>query len=175
MAQKNDIEQLFKRNYAAMHRLATIMLHDSDAAHDVVHDVFTFLAERDDTGGDDSICEESAPAVTPSFLLRCVRNNCLNRLRFLSVRERFACMYPPDECADEEEEPWPDEETYSKMEICIAALPDRCREVFNLRFREGMPSAQIEERLGIGERAVYKHLRHAIDTLRSKLIRDGKN
>lgn len=163
MAQKNDIEQLFRRNYAAMHRLATIMLHDTDAAHDVVHDVFTALAEEEHT------------SITPSFLLRCVRNHCLNRLRFLSVRERFAGMYVPDESADEEEEPWPDEETLAQMEICIAALPDRCREVFNLRFREGMPSAQIEKRLGIGERAVYKHLRHAIDTLRSKLIRDGKN
>ena len=171
MAQNNEIELLFRRNYAAMHSLASMMLHDADAAHDVVHDIFASLMEKGRDATDGYTLEDT----TPAFLLRCVRNSCLNRLRFLSVRERFAGLYFPDDAFDNGEEPWPDEETYARMETCIDALPQRCREVFTLRFREGLASTQIEERLGIGERAVYKHLRHAIDTLRSKLIRDGKN
>lgn len=40
MTKRNDIEQLFKSHYPAMHRLAMLTLRDEEAARDIVHDVF---------------------------------------------------------------------------------------------------------------------------------------
>lgn len=46
MARNQDIERLFKANYAVMHRLAVAMVHDRDAAGDVVHGVFELREVR---------------------------------------------------------------------------------------------------------------------------------
>lgn len=39
MTTKNEIEQLFRSNYKQMFILANRMLHDEDAARDIVHEV----------------------------------------------------------------------------------------------------------------------------------------
>lgn len=158
----DDIEQLFRRNYSTMYRLAAIMLHDGEAAKDVVHDIFADLIEK----------QVDTERLDTGYLMRSVKNRCLNRLRDLNVHERFASLYVMDE-SEEEIEDWPDSDIFALMEKCIGKLPPKCSEVFNLRFREGMDSAHIMSKLGIGERAVYKHLRHALDILRSKLTPNG--
>ncbi len=43
MTTKDYIEQLFRTNYAAMYRLAMLLLRDDDVAGDIVHDVFETL------------------------------------------------------------------------------------------------------------------------------------
>ena len=49
MTNRNDeIERLFKTHYARMHRLGVAILHDSDVARDVVHDVFASLLKAPD-------------------------------------------------------------------------------------------------------------------------------
>ena len=73
----NDIGLLFKSHYAAMHRLAMLILRDEDAARDIVHDVFETLF----VGG--------VTDVSSQYLLRAVRNRCLNHIRNLSERERI--------------------------------------------------------------------------------------
>jgi len=51
------------------------------------------------------------------------------------------------------------------MEQTIAALPERCREVFKLYRFEGLSQAQIAERLGLGLTTVYKDLKLAMKKL----------
>ena len=43
MTTNDDIEQLFRTHYAAMYRLAMLILRDDNAARDIVHDVFESL------------------------------------------------------------------------------------------------------------------------------------
>ena len=46
MTHRPDIEKLFKKYYAQMHRQAAMLLHDDDLARDIVHDVFApYLTE----------------------------------------------------------------------------------------------------------------------------------
>ena len=40
---KDDIERLFRSHYAAMYRLAMLILRDEDVARDIVYDVFEAL------------------------------------------------------------------------------------------------------------------------------------
>lgn len=43
MTIKDDIERLFREHYAAMWRLAMLILREDDVARDIVHDVFEAL------------------------------------------------------------------------------------------------------------------------------------
>lgn len=161
MTPKDDIELLFRTHYAAMHRTVMLMLRDEDVARDIVHDVF------------ESLLSAGLTDVSGPYLLKSVRNRCLNHLRNLSTVERLRQLYASDGQATDDEE-WPDDETISMIHSTVANdLTDACRRVVELRFTGGMSYKQIAGRLGISEVAVYKHLRHAIDVLRSKLSQHG--
>lgn len=162
MRQRNDIEQLFRTHYTAMHRLAMLILRDEEAARDVVHDVFESLLSGNLT-----------IVVSGPYLLKAVRNRCINYIRGLSVRERIKELYAIDEQKTEDAD-WPDEDTMSQIRAIVAHdLTESCRRVVNLRFAMGKSYKEIAESLGISEVAVYKHLRHAIDVLRQKLSQNG--
>lgn len=161
MPQQNDIEQLFRTHYRAMHRLAMLILRDEDVARDIVHDVF------------ESLLNAGLTDVSGQYLLKAVRNRCLNYLRGMSTRERIKELYALDEqeIADEE---LPDEETIAQIHSTVANdLTDACRRVVELRFTDGKSYKEIATMLGVSEVAVYKHLRHAIDVLRKKLSKNG--
>ena len=161
MPQINDIEQLFKAHYTAMHRLAMLILRDEDVARDIVHDVF------------ESLLNAGLTDVSAQYLLRAVRNRCLNYLCSLSTRERVKELYALDEqeIADEE---LPDEETMAQIHSTVTNdLTAACRRVVELRFTDGKSYKEIATTLGVSEVAVYKHLRHAIDVLRKKLSQNG--
>ena len=153
MATKKDIERLFKANYAAMLRLATAILHDRDAAVDVVHEVFESL-----------LVSRSSADVDSAYLLRATRNRTLNYLRDLDVRERVASLYMLDASEPDVDEWMPDCDRLSKA-IADRLTPQTAR-VVRLRFYEGLRYAEIAGALGISEAADYKHLRHANETLR---------
>lgn len=144
-----------------MHRMAMLILRDEDVARDIVHDVF------------ESLLNASLTDVSVQYLLRAVRNRCLNHLRSLSMRERIREIYALDE-SEIDQEDWPDDETIAKIHSTVANdLTDACRRVVELRFTEGKSYKEIAAALGVSEVAVYKHLRHAIDVLRSKLSQNG--
>ena len=82
MTQKNNIEQLFKTHYAQMHRLAVMLLHDDDIARDIVHDVFDKLLQ-----GNHNIL------VNGPYLMKAVRNRCLNHIRECETHQRVANAY----------------------------------------------------------------------------------
>lgn len=144
-----------------MYRLAMLILRDEEVAKDIVHDVF------------EALLTTGTSAVSGAYLLKAVRNRCINHIRSLSAQERMKEMYSIDkqEIADED---WPDDETIALVRSTVAQdLTDACRRVVNLRFTDGKSYKEIAAALGISEVAVYKHLRHAIDVLRLKLSQNG--
>ena len=157
MTIKDDIERLFRSHYAAMYRLAMLILREDDVAKDIVHDVFETLLVSGKTD------------VSASYLLTAVRNRCLKHIRSLSVRERMRKVYSIGEDEIENEE-WPDKDIFTLIQTTISNdLSDACRRVVDLRFAGDKSYSEITDILGISKVAVYKHLRHAIDVLREKL------
>ena len=161
MTTKDDIERLFRSHYAAMHRLAMLIIRDDDVARDIVHDVFEALL----VSGKSDV---SAP-----YLLTAVRNRCLKHIRSLSANDRMKEVYSLDE-REIEDEKWPDDETIALIRKTVADdLSEACRRVVELRFTEGKSYQEVADNLGISKVAVYKHLRRAIDLLREKLSQNG--
>ncbi len=161
MTTNDDIEQLFRAHYAAMYRLAMLILRDDNVSRDIVHDVF------------EALLVSGRSEVTVGYLLTAVRNRCLKHIRSLSVQDRIKEAYSLDEqeIADED---WPDDATIALIQSTVSNdLTEACRRVVNLRFFDGQSYQEIAESLGISKAAVYKHLRHAIDVLREKLSQNG--
>ena len=161
MTTKDDIERLFRTHYAAMYRLAMLILRDDDLARDIVHDVF------------EALLVSRKSDVSATYLLTAVRNRCLKHIRTLSAIDRMKEVYSVDEREIEDEE-WPDDETIVLIQKTVASdLTEACRRVVELRFSESKSYQEITEILGISKVAVYKHLRRAIDLLREKLSQNG--
>ena len=162
MTNRNDIEQLFKAHYAQMYRLAVALLHDDDLARDIVHDVFASLL--------DSSLDIT---VSGGYLIKAVRNRCLNYIRECEIHQRIAYRYFLENEEYESEE-WPDDETIARIYSLIKSeLSPQARRVMELRFSEGLPFARIAKTMGISETAVYRYLSHALKIIRKKLNENG--
>lgn len=162
MTDRNDIEQLFKAHYAQMYRLAVALVHDDDTARDIVQDVFASLLD-----GNLSVI------VNGGYLLKAVRNRCLNHIRDCGIHQRIAGLYFLDNEEYDTEE-WPDDETIARIYSLIRNdISSQARRVMELRFRDGMLFSHIATTMGISETAVYRHLRHALTIIRKKLDDNG--
>lgn len=162
MTNRNDIEWLFKAHYAQMYRMAVVLLHDGDLARDIIHDVFVSLLDASleirDTGG---------------YLIKAVRNRCLNYIRDCEIHKRIVNRY----FLENEEydiEDWPDEETIARICSLIKyEISPQDRRVMELRFSDALPVARIAAIMEISETAVYRHLSHALTVIRKKLNENG--
>lgn len=163
MRDPREIERLFKTHFGRMHRLALAMLHDDDLARDIVHDLFASLL---DAG------EADVPVPSEGYLMRAVRNRCLNHIRDLGIRERIHNLYLPG-VEEYETEDWPDEETLATLRDAVESdLSPQGREVVEMRFGRGMRFSEIAAAMGLSETAVYRHMRNALARLRQSLERN---
>ena len=81
-----------------------------------------------------------------SYLLTSVRNRCLNVIRSRQIQERVEHLYLLD-----------------------LDTPPVCRDIIMQHFRDGITFKEIANRLGVSETTVYKHLRRALNQLRTQL------
>ena len=162
MTYKNEIERLFKAHYGQLYQLANSLLHDDDFARDIVHEVFASLLD----GNPDVL-------VTVGYLVKAVRNRCINHIRDCEIHQRIAYCYFLDN-KEYDTDDWPDDETIARIYHHIRNnISPQARRVIELRFAEGLPFARIAATMGISETAVYRHLSNALKIIRKKLNENG--
>jgi len=145
-----------------MYRLAVVLLHDDDLARDIVHDVFISLFD-----GKRNII------ATEGYLLKAVRNRCLNHIRDIEIHQRIKGLYFLDN-EEYDSEDWPDEETIALIyDLIKFDISSQARRVMELRFSNNLSFARIATTMGISETAVYRHLSHALTIIRKKLNENG--
>ncbi len=170
---EQQMERLFHDNYERMYRLAFALLHDNEEARDVVSDVFSRLWDK--SSGDKP----------PAYLLRSVKNACLNIIAKKKRDERLAKLLP---ISDEAETPGTSkviaeasmqamnenatrlEERWQATLDCIAHdLTPQTASVIRMCYRDGCSYRETAEELGISVSAVNKHIVKGLRTLREKL------
>ena len=160
MTDSRKLEALFRQHYRQMYRLASLLLHDDAESKDVVHDIFARLL-------DDSrpLREETAE----TYLLTCVRNQCLNVIRGRKIQERVERLY----LLDLDTTILPADRLNEELKVLNRGVdllePPVCRDIILLHFRDGITFREIALRLGVSETTVYKHLRRALSQLRTQL------
>jgi RNA polymerase sigma-70 factor, ECF subfamily len=157
-----EFEQLFRKFYQQLCRYAFTILKDTDAAEEVVQEVFLKIWERRDN-------IEFTVSVK-SYLYRAVHNASLNqndkKKREVRMDEGTLKVVHPDST--------PSQNIQSKeLEKAIAAamekLPVECRRVFEMsRFGE-MKYREIADALGISVKTVENQMGKALRVMREQL------
>lgn len=161
-APAESIEGLFRTHFAQMRAVALAMLHDEEAAQDVVHDVFAQLLDA-----------RAPRLVGAPYLLRAVRNRCLNHIHRCEIHERVARNYfvETEEYRGGE---WPDDETLARLRTLIASrLTEQEARIIELRFGGGKRFAEVAAEMGISQTAVFRHLRRALTLIRQNFDQNG--
>ena len=157
MKQEKDIERMFRRHYEKMYNLARCILNDDDESKDVVSEVFTKIL------ADDVVL---MPESEEGFLMRSVRNRCLNLIAHKSLKERVAKLLIND--ADVILSDETDERLEQLMLLIEDLEPPIRKQIFRLRYLKDMSYQEVADEVGVSKVTVFNHLSKALDWLINK-------
>jgi RNA polymerase sigma-70 factor (ECF subfamily) len=171
---RNAIATLVRTSHRPLRALVASLLLDSHDVDDVAQDVFLWALERLDKVDD--------VQALAAFLRGIARNVVRERRRkFAREESAFARLVFDRHVAaatTESEAALSDPETLKALQACLERLPDRSREMLELRYSEELNSEQIGGQLSLNGTAVRAALRRArvtlLDCLRSSCPTAGE-
>ena len=134
-------------------------IHDPDDAKTIVHEVFITVWEKFPTLPPDTNYR--------SYLYTSVRNRCLNYIR--DRKKQVMLEAVPESAVATGAVGMEAAELEREIELGIASLPEKCREIFELNRIEGLKYAQIAEKLGISVKTVEAQMSKALSVMRDHL------
>jgi RNA polymerase sigma-70 factor (ECF subfamily) len=155
-------DAIFRTWYGPLVGTAERMLRDRAVAEELVQDVMLELWRRRESLAADGSAQ--------AYLFQATRNRVLNHLRHLKIEQRSE----PEVQREVASTPHADaavvqEELDVAVQRAVQALPDRCREVFELSRVHGLKYAEIARTLGISVKTVEAQMGKALRTLRERL------
>lgn len=156
-------EKIFKEHFKGLHAYAYTMLKDTQAAEDIVQNIFLKLWEKKDT-----IQVERSMA---SYLYRAVHNDSLNYLQHQKVKEAHLAYQGRNAGnSNNDAENISYEELDSRLEKALQVLPEACRMVFLMSRFEELKYRDIAEKLNISVKTVENQMGKALRLLRLELV-----
>jgi RNA polymerase sigma-70 factor (ECF subfamily) len=160
-----DVSRLFRRYSKPLFYYA-LKFVDEEVAKDLVQDVFLKLSANHHLVVSSSL---------EGLLFTMIRNKCLQQIEKQKIRasyqEASALRLKEDEILfySTEARSLIELELHEQLDKAVAALPEKCREVFILsRYHEKM-NKEIAEELGISIKTVEKHISTALKLIRIAL------
>lgn len=154
----------FETDYLVLlHRLSH-RLRSQEAAEDALHDVYLKLRSEPDIGE-----MRNHRAYLYRMSLNLAKNHIRAQSRTMTVDD-FILALVPDIAPD------PEQVAFARLEMerafqALHAMPERRRQLFLARWRDGMPQAEIALEFGLHKRSVQKELARAETFLRKVLRR----
>ena len=157
MTQEKDIEQMFRRHYEKMYNLARYILSNDDESKDVVSEVFTQILA-------DNIV--LLPESEEGYLMRSVRNRCLNLIAHKSVKERVVRLLTDDADVILSEDT---DERLEQLLLLIDDLEPPIRKlIFRLRYLQDKSYKEVADEVGVSKVTVFNHLSKAMDWIKER-------
>jgi len=159
---RDAFDAVFRAHYATLVGVAERIVGERAVAEELAQDVMLELWKRHAT----LTVDESLRA----YLVRAARNRALNHLR----HERMKVRTAPRAAGDTVTLPdapgnLVEEELDAAVREAVRALPERCREVFELSRGQGLRYAEIAAVLGISVKTVEAQMGKALRVLRERL------
>lgn len=155
MMQAKDIERLFRQHYAKMVGLGTYLLADAEEAKDVVSDVFAHLMDHRVL---------LAPDTEEAYLMRSVRNRCLNKIAHKGVKERVGKLLLDDSDMVLAEDA--DHRLERVMQIIDGLEPPIRKQILTARYLDEKTYQEVANEMGMSKVTVYNHIAQALNTIR---------
>ena len=148
---------MFRQHYEKMYNLARSILSDDDESKNVVSEVFTTIL------ADDVVL---MPESKEGFLMRSVRNRCLNLIAHKSVKERVTKLLLDDADVILSEET---DERLDHLMLLIEDLePPIRRLIFRLRYLQEKSYQEVADEVGVSKVTVFNHLSKAMDWIKEQ-------
>lgn len=160
-------ERLFRRYYPALCAFAARAVASEAVAEDIVQDVFRRIWERRESW--------TVETTVSAYLYRATRNGVFDYGKHERVVTRWEEMAVAATKHDGPVlEPPPDEMVYATelaaaIEDAAQGLPERCRQVFFLKWTHGLTYAEIADAMGISPKTVEMQMTKAYRALRERL------
>ncbi len=135
------LEAVYRAYGGALYSVARHILHDEDDAQDCVHDVLLRVWQRPDS-------YRRERGALRAYLMVCVRNDALTRLRNAARRQRIEGKLAETQPSEYEFE-MKDHVELQKLRDALAALSPEQRAAIQLAYGQHLSQAQIAERLAL--------------------------
>ena len=130
---------MFRQHYEKMYNLARSILSDDDESNDVVSEVFTTIL------ADDVVL---MPESEEGFLMRSVRNRCLNLIAHKGVKERVTKLLDDADVILSEET----DERLDQLMLLIEDLEPPIRQlIFRLRYLHKKSYQEVADEVGVSK------------------------
>ena len=148
---------MFRQHYEKMYNLARSILSDDDESNDVVSEVFTTILADDVV-----LMLESEEG----FLMRSVRNRCLNLIAHKGVKERVTKLLIDD--ADVILSDKTDGRLEQLMLLIEDLEPPIRKQIFRLHYLKEMSYQEVADKVGVSKVTVFNHLSQAMDWIKEQ-------
>ena len=149
---------MFRQHYEKMYNLARYLLSDDDESKDVVSEVFTTILANNAV---------LMPESEEGFLMRSVRNRCLNLIAHKGVKERVTKLLIDD--ADVILSDKTDGRLEQLMLLIEDLEPPIRKQIFRLRYLKEMSYQEVANKVGVSKVTVFNHLSQAMEWIRKQL------
>ena len=155
---------MFRQHYEKMYNLARYLLSDDDESKDVVSEVFTTILANNAV---------LMPESEEGFLMRSVRNRCLNLIAHKGVKERVTKLLIDD--ADVILSDKTDGRLEQLMLLIEDLEPPIRKQIFRLHYLKEMSYQEVADKLGVSKVTVFNHLSQAMEWIRKQLKKEQNN
>ena len=156
-------EALFRQLYEPLCRYAFSILQNYEETEDIVQDVFCKLWDQRD--------KMEIHTSIKSYMYRMVHNSCLNKVKKTQMQSEHheQMAFGSVLSCNNVEYALSHKELSQQIDLAVAALPERCRQVFFLSRMQQLSYAEIAQELQISPNTVETQIVKALKTLRLKL------
>lgn len=155
---------MFRQHYEKMYNLARYLLSDDDESKDVVSEVFTTILANNAV---------LMPESEEGFLMRSVRNRCLNLIAHKGVKERITKLLIDD--ADVILSDKTDGRLEQLMLLIEDLEPPIRKQIFRLHYLKEMSYQEVADKVGVSKVTVFNHLSQAMEWIRKQLKKEQNN
>ena len=155
---------MFRQHYEKMYNLARYLLSDDDESKDVVSEVFTTILANNAV---------LMPESEEGFLMRSVRNRCLNLIAHKGVKERVTKLLIDD--ADVILSDKTDGRLEQLMLLIEELEPPTRKQIFRLHYLKEMSYQEVADKVGVSKVTVFNHLSQAMEWIRKQLKKEQNN
>ncbi len=148
---------MFRQHYEKMYNLARYLLSDDDESKDVVSEVFTTILANNAV---------LIPESEEGFLMRSVRNRCLNLIAHKGVKERVTKLLIDD--ADVILSDKTDGRLEQLMLLIEDLEPPIRKQIFRLHYLKEMSYQEVADKVGVSKVTVFNHLSQAMDWIKEQ-------
>lgn len=152
---------LFKKLYSPLCNYAFKIVNSHEEAEDIVQGIFVDFWNKPD--------KEQIEAAFENYLIRAVKFKCIDYQRKALVKRKYESEAVHGQAAlvdtDEPEKP----DLADVLQVAVAQLPEKTREVFILCKQEGKSYKEISEQLNISQKTVENQMGRAFRHLRESL------